>query len=84
MQLFGVPCWATLGIGGLSSVELPPIVGDVTVFADRDNDPHVQARLDVAVRRLRDEHRRVRVREVRDEIVGIKGADINDLLQRGL
>jgi putative DNA primase/helicase len=35
-QLFEAPVWATLGSERLSKVWLPPIVTDLTIFADAD------------------------------------------------
>jgi hypothetical protein len=36
MSLFGIPCWATLGTGRFGMIALPPEVGALSLFLDRD------------------------------------------------
>ena len=53
MQLFDLPCWASLGGARLARVDLPPEVREVRIFADGD-DPGKEA-AEKAVRRFRRE-----------------------------
>ena len=53
MQLFDLPCWASLGGARLARVDLPPEVREVRIFADGD-DPGKEA-AETSVRRFRRE-----------------------------
>jgi len=48
MQLFGVPCWATLGSKRLDAVKPPSIINRVHVFADNDENGREGARAAIA------------------------------------
>jgi putative DNA primase/helicase len=37
MQLFGVPCWSTLGAGRMHRVWIPGSVRELHIFADNDD-----------------------------------------------
>ena len=76
-QLFGVPCWATLGAERFKRIALPGSVAEIVLFLDHDAAGH-QAEA-VARERFRD-------RQIKARYPTQPGADWNDVLrarQRG-
>jgi putative DNA primase/helicase len=55
MQLFGVPCWATLGAGRMHRVNIPDMVSTLHIFVDNDDAGRT------AAERTAHEHRHRRV-----------------------
>jgi hypothetical protein len=72
-QLFGVPCWATLGAGRLDAIDLPNCVRRVHLFPD--NDDAGRAAVDCAKRRYTNQLLPVRTWWPPD------GLDWNDVLK---
>jgi hypothetical protein len=75
-QLFGVPCWATLGNKRLDAVQLPNGISRVHIFADND-DPGREAARNAVARYCHREFRHVTVHWPDDEF-----NDWNDVLWR--
>jgi hypothetical protein len=74
-QLFGVPCWATLGSKRLDAVQLPASITRVHIFADNDDGGREGARAAIA-RYCHREFRHVTVHWPDDEF-----NDWNDVLR---
>ena len=74
--IFGVPCWAALGTGGLLSWEMPAEVKRVTVFADARDAGQLAAKTLVHTLQLRGVPVEMRSPLYND--------DFNDDLQRGV
>jgi len=72
MQATGQPVWAALSTSGLTGLQLPPHIRDVTILADGD-DPGERA-AQAAARRLKMSVRSVRI------VRPFQGADFNDML----
>jgi putative DNA primase/helicase len=58
MQLFGVPCWSTLGAGRMHRVWIPGSVRELQIFADNDDAGHAAAERTAS----QHQHRRVIIR----------------------
>jgi putative DNA primase/helicase len=58
MQLFGVPCWSTLGAGRMHRVWIPASVRELHIFADNDDAGHAAAERTAS----HHQHRRVVIR----------------------
>ncbi len=74
-QLYGLPCWATGSTSGLTNVQLPPEITQVTIYSDGDAAGVDAARK--AAQRLIAEGRKVEIFAPPD---GIK--DFNELLKK--
>jgi putative DNA primase/helicase len=58
MQLFGVPCWSTLGAGRMHRVWIPAPVRELYIFADNDDAGHAAAERTAS----HHQHRRIIIR----------------------
>ena len=72
-QLFGVPCWATLGSARFGTVAIPANVRELNLFLDPDHSGHL------AESKAREVHRRPN-RVIISHIPKIDGQDWNDVL----
>ena len=76
--IYNVPAWSAVFAGGFKTVELPPEIRDILIFADNDESGIGWQNALAAEARWLAEGRRVRI-----EIPPIVGTDFNDVL-RGL
>jgi putative DNA primase/helicase len=75
-KIFNIPAWSAVSAGGIKTVELPPEVRDIVIFADNDASGIGWNNALVAEERWLNEDRSVRI-----VIPPIVGTDFNDVLK---